>query len=135
MKQFIFCFICLRVMAGCTPGLRQLGKQDSIVAWNEDTVVNYRIAFFRDHRFLYTTEDTVQGQKVVVGYGGWYRYARDTMFLTFKGKKSPPMCGFLIHAYPAYFSQQFRDHRRFMYLRYRWELFARHGVRDYFIFR
>lgn len=124
MKHLTFLLEIIALVAGCKNTHRVaithkvVNWGDAIVAWNEDSIVNYRIAFFRDHTFWYTTEDTIHDQKIVTGYKGRFKYARDTMFLFFKGKTQPPMHGFLIRAVGGYFSQQFRDHRPIMYLRY-----------------
>ena len=96
------------------------------MAWNEDSVVNYRIALFlKDHSFAYMTEDTVDGQKIIYDYHGHFRRSRDTLYLSFKGKTQPPMYDFLIFASGGYLSQQFRGHRKIMYLRYRWHIDVR----------
>jgi hypothetical protein len=89
------------------------------LAWNEDTVVSYRVAIFTDkcRSFLYTTEDTISGKKVVTDYRGQYRLSHDTIYLLFKEKAEPPMCAFMIRASGGYLSQQFKDHRKIMYLR------------------
>jgi len=101
MKRFIFLAGVGIVLAAC----RHIPSYDPIharMAWNEDTVVSYR---------------------------GYYRRSHDTVYLSFKGKERPPMYGFLIIASGGYLSQQFRDHRKIMYLRYRFG-FARHGFNE-----
>jgi len=130
MKKLIFS--ALMLVAACNSSNHAKKSDVVMIAWNEDTVVNYRIAFIKDHSFLYTTEDTIHQQKIVTGYSGHYRRSKDTVYLSFKGKKQPPMRNFLIIASGGYLSQQFRDHRTIMYLRYRFGPAGRHAINFFF---
>jgi hypothetical protein len=45
----------LLLIAACRSERWKWTHLPNIIAWNEDTVVNYRIDFRNDHYFLYTT--------------------------------------------------------------------------------
>jgi|GEM_PF-2562499 len=131
MKKYILPGLLL--IAACRSERWKWTHLPNKIAWNEDTVVNYRIDFRKDHYFLYTTEDTLGQQKIIKGYGGRYWRSHDTIYLSFKGNVQPPMLSFMIVASGGYLSQQFRDHRAIMYFRYRFDITdPRHSWDNFF---
>jgi hypothetical protein len=118
MKQLILPVLVL--LTACSSRRKDASfswRNTRFLAWNEDTIVNYRVVIAKDNTFLYTTEDTVNHKKVIKGYGGHVRYSQDTVYLLFKGNVQPPMRPYLIGARGGYFSQLFKDGRKLMYLR------------------
>jgi len=88
------------------------------LAWNEDTVTPYKIALFKDNTFLYTTRDTINHKIKTTGYGGYFRWSADTIYLLFKGRTEAPMCDYLVReASGQYLIQYFKDQRKRMFLR------------------
>jgi hypothetical protein len=84
------------------------------LAWNEDTINEYRISLYYDQTFSYGVRDS---KKRVTQYYGLYTISPDTIFLSFKAKE-PPMCPYLVKELSGtYLIQYFLDGRKRMFLR------------------
>ncbi len=81
------------------------------MAWNEDTINDYRIIFYRNNAFSYTVKTSPKPRIQEINiYEGAYSITPDTVYLSFKGKRQPPMSNYLIRdASDLNFIQYFRD--------------------------
>jgi hypothetical protein len=128
----ILSFICLcSIFLSACDSIQHLfqGQKDIVfdrsavigLAWNEDTVNDYRIIFYKDSSFSYAVK-TPAGRhtQLLIFYDGHFRDAgnTDTVYLFFKDRKPPPMSNYLIKGESGdYFVQYFRDGRPKMFLR------------------
>jgi|GEM_PF-5737679 hypothetical protein len=128
----ILSFICLcSIFLTACDSIQHLvhGQKDIVfdrsavtdLAWNEDTVKDYRIIFYKDSSFTYAVK-TPAGRhtQLLIFYDGHFRSVAntDTIYLFFKDRKPPPMSNYLIKGESGdYFVQYFRDGRPKMFLR------------------
>ena len=128
----ILSFICIcSIFLSACDSIRHLfqGQKDIVfdrsavidLAWNEDTVNDYRIIFYKDSSFSYAVK-TPAGRhtQLLIFYDGHFRNVpnTDTIYLFFKNRKPPPMSNYLIKGESGdYFIQYFRDGRPKMFMR------------------
>ena len=130
--SIILAFICLcSIFLTACDSMHHLihGEKDIVfdrsavidLVWNEDTVNDYRIIFYKDSSFTYAVK-TPAGRhtQLLIFYDGNFRNVgnTDTIYLSFKDKKPPPMSNYLIKGETGdFFVQYFRDGRPKMFLR------------------
>jgi hypothetical protein len=88
----------------------------SVIAWNEDTVNNYQLAFTDNGSFYYAIETN----NTIERYKGVYGEMEDNVYLKYEGKVPKGMAPWLIkEASGHYFIQNFTDGRKRVFLRIR----------------
>jgi hypothetical protein len=103
------------------------GRKDNVydwhniagMAWNQDTINDYRILFYRNNAFSYIVKTYTKPRIQEVNiYEGTYIISPDTVYLSFKGKQQPPMLNYMIRdASDSNLIQYFHDGRPGMSLR------------------
>jgi hypothetical protein len=116
IRPFILILIGLILLTACSV---LHGRKDNVydwhnivgMAWNQDTVNDYRILFYRNNAFSYIVKTSPKPRIQEVNiYEGAYTISPDTVYLSFKGKHQPPMLNYLIRdASDLNFIQYFRD--------------------------
>jgi hypothetical protein len=102
IRPSILIFIALSLLTACSA---LHGRKDNVydwhnivgMAWNQDTVNDYRILFYRNNAFSYIVKTSPKPRVQEVNiYEGAYTITPDTVYLTFKGKQQPPMLNYMI---------------------------------------
>lgn len=96
-----------------------LYEKDTIVAWNEDTVLSYLLALTKQKNFYYTIIKRDSSKKVEEYYKGLFRFSKDTFFLTYnKGLRPKEVTTYLIkEASGNYLIQPLTNSNKRMFLR------------------
>jgi hypothetical protein len=124
IRLSVITIISLTLLTACST---LQGRKDNVydshnivgMAWNQDTVNPYRIIFYKNNAFSYTVQTSPKPKIQEINiYEGTYTISPDTVYLTFKDKRKPLMCDYLIQEMSGgYFIQYFRDNRPRMLLR------------------
>ncbi len=102
IRPSILIFIALSLLTACST---LHGRKDNVydwhnivgMAWNQDTINDYRILFYRNNAFSYIVKTSPKPRVQEINiYEGAYAITPDTVYLTFKGKQQPPMLNYMI---------------------------------------
>ena len=95
-----------------------LTKNESIVAWNEDTVNSY-LFLLTKKRFYYKILSPDSNNKRQQDFNGKYSFSRDTVFLRYKGKSKPLYLDnyLIVEGSVSYLIQTFKTSNKRIFLR------------------
>jgi hypothetical protein len=110
------------VITGITMGCSSSRHTPSfnVIAWNEDIVNNYQLAFTKSGSFYYAIETKNGLKDTIERYIGAYGEMEDNVYLKYEGKVPDGMVPWLIkEASGHYYIQNFTDGRKRVFLRIR----------------
>src|SRR5687768_2894286 len=91
-----------------------------VIAWNEDTVNNYQLAFKENGTFYYAIETNNGIKDTIERYKGAYGEIESEIYLKYTGKTPAGMTPYLVkEASGNYYIQNFTDGRKRIFLRIR----------------
>jgi hypothetical protein len=104
------------IATGCSSSRPSLSPFDYEIAWNEDTVNDYRLIFTKKGDFTYMIKDGVKHNSKI--YKGTFGGVDNEIFLKFNSDKPEGLNPVvIIEASNNYYIQYFTDGRKRMFLR------------------
>lgn len=104
------------ITIGCSSSRPTLKADDNEIAWNEDTLNDYRLILSKKGDFTYKIKDGVK--KTVNTYKGTFGGVDNEIYLKFNGDKPEGLNPVvIIEASNNYYIQYFTDGRKRMFLR------------------
>ena len=110
---------CTSSKSNQSNSLPSLYEGNTIVAWNEDTVLSYVLALTKQQNFYSTIIKRDGSKKVEEYYKGVFQFTKDTFFLTYYKRLQPKEAtNYLIkEASGNYLIQPFTNSNKRMFLR------------------
>jgi hypothetical protein len=107
------------ITTGCSSSRRYLTPMEYDLAWNEDTVNDYRLILTKKGNFTYTIKEGTKAKTEI--YKGTFGGTGNELFLNFNGNKPAVLNPVvIIEASNNYIIQYFTDGRKRMFLRLQW---------------
>src|SRR6185436_8638627 len=89
LPVFIWLISCRSSRSNPPISLDPIYQEETIMAWNEDTVFSYVIALTKQKKFYSTIIKRDSSKKVEEYYNGVFHFSKDTFFLTYYKRLQP----------------------------------------------